>query len=312
MVMRQYETPLVAEKREIPVPGPGEALVRVAACGVCARTSKGTRESLPRSNRRVFSDMKSPAKSSLSAMVIRQDARRTAGVHLSVSRLRDGCTYCTSDRENMCTNPGPRIGFERDGGFAEYVVCAADNVLTLPAGIESAAAAILCDAAATAARATARAHLRSGANRCDSGRRRTRLVRSSARRPRRRECYRRGYQRRTARARPRAGLIEIVNLRSSSLPKGLDAAIDFAGVAQTATAGFEALASDGILIVTGYDPDASFPVATQTLARSQRWIAGSRGSTRGDLRMVIDLVANGKLRAAIGDRFSLSAKPTKR
>ncbi|MGH7715814.1 MAG: zinc-binding dehydrogenase, partial [Vulcanimicrobiaceae bacterium] len=101
------------------------------------------------------------------------------------------------------------------------------------------------------------------------------------------------------------GAKETVDLRSSSLPKGLDAAIDFAGVVQSATAGFDALAPDGVLVVTGYDPDASFPVATQTLARSQRWIAGSRGSTRGDLRMVIGLVASGKLHAAIGDRFSL-------
>jgi propanol-preferring alcohol dehydrogenase len=205
----------------------------------------------------------------------------------------------------MCINPGPRIGFERDGGFAEYVVCAADNVLDVPASIESAAAAILCDAAATAARATARAHLQAGQTVAilgvgGLGSFAVQLAALAGA-----KVIAADISPERLRLALELGAKEIVDLRSQSLPKGIDAAIDFAGVVQSANAGFEALAPDGVLVVTGYDPDAKFPVATQTLARSQRWIAGSRGSTRGDLRTVIDLVASGKLRAAIGDRFSL-------
>ncbi len=306
MVLRQFETPLVAEERKIPVPNAGEALVRVVACGVCGTDLKGYKG--------VVATIKPPR------VLGHEVAGEVVAVGDGVSKTLVGeraciylyrgcgvCTYCLSDRENMCINPGPRIGFERDGGFAEYLVCAGDNLITIPPGVESDAAAILCDAAATAARAVARAHVRPeqtvailgvgglGSFAVQLAKRAGAKVIAADISPERLSLAR------------ELGADEAFDMRSSSLPSGIDAAIDFAGVAQSATAGFEALAPDGILVVTGYDPDARFPISTQTLARSQRWIAGSRGSTRADLRMVIDLVASGELRAPIGDRFSLSA-----
>ncbi|HEY1726956.1 MAG TPA: alcohol dehydrogenase catalytic domain-containing protein [Candidatus Baltobacteraceae bacterium] len=305
MVLRQFDAPLVAEGREIPIPGQGEALVRVAACGVCGTDLKGYKG--------VVATIKPP----------RVLGHEVAGEVVSVGGGVSGelvgqraciylyrgcgvCAYCQSDRENMCINPGPRIGFERDGGFADYLVCAADNLIAIPDGIESDAAAVLCDAAATAARAIARADLKAGQRVAILGvgglgsfavqlakRAGARVIAADVKSERLNSARDLGAE-------------ETVDLRSASLPRGLDAAIDFAGVAQSATAGFEALAPDGILVVTGYDPGAIFPVQTQTLARTQRRVAGSRGSTRSDLRMVIDLVARGELRAAIGDHFTLS------
>jgi len=306
MVLREYGAPLVADERDIPVPGQGEALVRVAACGVCGTDLKGYKG--------VVTTIKPPRvlghEVAGEVVSVGTDVASTLVGQRACIYLYRGCgvcTYCRTDRENMCINPGPRIGFERDGGFADYLLCAADNLIAIPDAVESDAAAILCDAAATAARAVARADLKRGQTVAILGvgglgsfavqlakRAGAKVIAadiSSERLQLAREL----------------GAEQSFDLRSASLPRGIDAAIDFAGVAQSAAAGFEALASDGILVVTGYDPDAVFPVPTQTLARTQRRIAGSRGSTRNDLKMVIELVASGELHAAIGDRFLLSA-----
>ena len=304
MTLREFAQPLVPEQRAIPEPGLGEALLRVTACGVCGTDLKA--------HQGVVAAVRPPRVlgHEVAGEVVRVGSNTAAGLvgTRACAYLYRGCgscAYCRSDRENMCIAPGPRIGFERDGGFAEYVVCAADNLLPIPNSLSSEAAAILCDAAATAARAVARAEVAAnqqiaiigigglgsfalqlavlaGANviAADVKPERLRLARD-------------------------LGAARVVDLRTEALPSGLDAALDFAGVAATASAGFDALAPDGILVVTGYDPEAVFPVATQTLARSQRRIAGSRGSTRGDLRSVIELVAAGRVRAVIGDRYPI-------
>lgn len=304
MVLREFARPLVEEEREIPQPGSHEALLRVTACGVCGTDLKGYEG--------VVAAIRPPRVlgHEVAGEVVRVGPgvdERLVGSRACVYLYRGcgSCAYCTTDRENMCTSPGARIGFESDGGFAEYVVCAADNLLPIPSGVANDAAAILCDAAATAARSVIRAQLVEGQRVAVIGvgglgsfavqlasLAGARVVAADVRPER-------------LAAAKKLGAEEAVDLRTHSLPSDLNAVIDFAGLAATASAGFDALSSDGVLVVTGYDPAATFPVSTQTLARSQRRIAGSRGSTRGDLKRVIDLLAQGRLRALIGDRYSL-------
>jgi propanol-preferring alcohol dehydrogenase len=304
MVLREFAHPLVEEDREIPEPGAGEALLRVSACGVCGTDLKA--------HQGVVGAVRPPRVlgHEVAGEVIRVGPNAKAdlvGARACVYLYRGCavCAYCRSDRENMCIAPGPRIGFERDGGFAEYVVCAADNLLPIPASLACDAAAILCDAAATAARAVARAQLRAGqrVGIVGVGGLGSFAVQLAALAGA--EVIAADVKPERLRLARELGARSGVDLRSAGLPSGLDAVIDFAGVQASATAGFNALAPDGILVVTGYDPEATFPIATQTLARSQRRVAGSRGSTRSDLRTVIDLVASGRLRAIVGDRYAI-------
>ena len=88
---------------------------------------------------------------------------------------------------------------------------------------------------------------------------------------------------------------------------GVDIALDFAGRPETAQAAYAALKPDGQLVIAGYDPVVDLAVNTQALARSQRRIMGSRGSTRKDLMDVIEMVRHGRMRALIGKTFPLEA-----
>src|SRR5579872_2889745 len=161
MVLHEFAHPLIEEEREVPQPSIGEAVIRVDACGVCGTDLKGYEGAVAaiRPPRVLGHEV-------AGKVVAIGDGVDPAlvGTRTCVYLYRGcrECVYCRSDRENMCTSPGPRIGFERDGGFAEFVACPAQNLLPIPPNVSSDAAAILCDAAATAARAVARAQLTHG------------------------------------------------------------------------------------------------------------------------------------------------------
>jgi len=111
------------ELREIPdpVPGPGEILVRVAACGVC-RTDLHVIEGDLQARR-------------VPVVPGHQVVGRVAARGVGTSRFRPGdrvgiawlretcgsCAYCRLGRENLCE--GSRYtGWDEDGGYAEYAI----------------------------------------------------------------------------------------------------------------------------------------------------------------------------------------------
>ena len=67
----------------------------------------------------------------------------TAAIDVTCGR----CRHCLAGETQLC-RAMKRIGFERDGGHAEYVAVPAANLVALPAEISYEAAAILPDAVA--------------------------------------------------------------------------------------------------------------------------------------------------------------------
>ncbi len=142
MVVREFGRPLVGEDRPSPVPGPGEILVQVAACGVCATDLKvvhGRRPGVP-----------------LPVVPGHDIAGRVAAVGPGVSGVRAGervalahritcgeCAWCREGRENLCGAGSRRLGIECDGGFATQVVAPARNACPLPEAVSWEAGAII-------------------------------------------------------------------------------------------------------------------------------------------------------------------------
>jgi 2-desacetyl-2-hydroxyethyl bacteriochlorophyllide A dehydrogenase len=60
------------------------------------------------------------------------------------------CKHCRSGRETLCAHFKGFIGMARDGGYAEYVVLPAKNVVPIPDGVSFEQAAVAADAGATA------------------------------------------------------------------------------------------------------------------------------------------------------------------
>lgn len=118
---------------ERPLPGPGEVLIRVEACGICG------------SDRHMFRGEYPTAKP---VTLGHEFSGIIAALGDGVTSLGEGdrvagdpnvpcgtCSFCRDGKPNHCTELKP-IGVMRNGGFAEYVVAPAACLAKLPASID--------------------------------------------------------------------------------------------------------------------------------------------------------------------------------
>ena len=135
MVLEEQRTPLVLREVPDPEPGPGQILIEVHACAVC-RTDihivdgELTEPKLPLV----------PGHQIVGTVMGRGDR---VGVPW-LGWIDETCRYCRSDRENLCEN-AQFTGYDRDGGYAEYVVVDERFSFPLPDGYpDLQAAPLLC------------------------------------------------------------------------------------------------------------------------------------------------------------------------
>lgn len=144
MLLERAGAPLVARERPMPVPGPGEILVRTAACGVCRTDLHVVDGELPNPKMPIV-----PGHEIVGYV-------ETAGA--GVTGFRKGqrvgipwlghtcgvCSYCRGGHENLCDAP-LFTGYTHDGGFATHAIADAAYCFALPKGMDDASVApLLC------------------------------------------------------------------------------------------------------------------------------------------------------------------------
>jgi propanol-preferring alcohol dehydrogenase len=144
-VLHAFGKPLVIKDVAIPIPGPGEVLVKVSACGVCHTDLHAV-------------DGDWPVKPTPPFIPGHEVAGVVAALGPGVTDLKEGdpvgvawlhdacmrCEYCETGWETLCEHQH-NTGYSCDGGFAEYVIAAAPFAARLPAGVDFAEIApILC------------------------------------------------------------------------------------------------------------------------------------------------------------------------
>jgi alcohol dehydrogenase, propanol-preferring len=144
MVLDKQRDPLRAAELERPSPGPGQALLRVHACGVC-RTDLHV----------VDGDLHDPKLPLVPGHQIvatvessGEGAERFAtGQRVGVPWLGwtcGECRYCLSGRENLCVR-ARFTGYQLDGGYAEFVAADERYCFPIPDGYpDLQAAPLLC------------------------------------------------------------------------------------------------------------------------------------------------------------------------
>ncbi len=132
-VLRKLKTPLKIEAVAMPEPGPGEVLIKVAACGVChsdVHAVDGDWDPLP----------------ALPLIPGHEVTGHVAARGAHVQGLKDGdvvgvpwmwsacgaCEYCLAGNETICVG-GEATGYSKPGGYAEYITAPAAYVGRLPA-----------------------------------------------------------------------------------------------------------------------------------------------------------------------------------
>ncbi|MBV8400911.1 MAG: alcohol dehydrogenase AdhP [Acetobacteraceae bacterium] len=144
-VVRQFGGPLSIEEVPVSPPGPGQILVKIAACGVCHTDLHA-----------VNGDW--PVKPRLPFIPGHEGVGHVAAVGQGVDAVKEGdrvgvpwlhsacghCRYCLSAWETLCEKQ-QNTGYSVNGAFAEYVLADPDYIGKIPAKLDLASTApILC------------------------------------------------------------------------------------------------------------------------------------------------------------------------
>ena len=311
MVLSQYDAPLEVHDREIPQIKPGEVLLKVKACGICHTDLKIIRGAIP------------PPIVTLPHVLGHEVVGEVAAVAENVSGVRQGdvgvvysyvtchdCELCLAGRENLCTQLH-RIGFERDGGFAEYLKIPAYNFCALSKDLAVEKMAILADAIGTPYHAITRlARVRPGqrilivgagglgihavqiAKLCGA------FVTVVDTNPDARELAKTyGADETLDPAEAAQAILEQTGGR------GVDAVIENVGQPETLKWSLPALKSGGKLILVGYAPDQPFALDTMAMHYHEYEIIGCRFVTKGELLELIRLVEKGQIKPVVTRTF---------
>jgi propanol-preferring alcohol dehydrogenase len=144
MVLHEPGQPLVYEEIPVPIPGPGQVLIKVHACGVCRTDLHVVDGELPKPKLPII-----PGHEIVGSIVqAGQDARGfKPGDRIGVPWVGytcGQCAYCRTGRENLCDRPG-FTGYIIDGGYAQYTVADTRYCFRIPESYsDSEAAPLLC------------------------------------------------------------------------------------------------------------------------------------------------------------------------
>lgn len=144
MVMEAVQQPLICKTLPLPVPGPGQVLVKVIACGVCRTDLHIVDGELEHPKLPLI-----PGHEIIGTVVKTGNKVTTLQVGDAVGIPWMGytcgkCHYCARGQENLCENAG-FTGYTIDGGYAEYTVANEQYCFPMSAGYANASGApLLC------------------------------------------------------------------------------------------------------------------------------------------------------------------------
>ena len=144
MILERPRTPLLLRERLTPVPGPGELLVGITACGVCRTDLHVVDGDLPHPKLPIVPGHEIVGRV---AAIGQGVAGFTVGERVGVPWLGGTCghcSYCNGGQENLCDTP-LFTGYTRDGGFASHTIADARYCFALgEAGEDAEIAPWLC------------------------------------------------------------------------------------------------------------------------------------------------------------------------
>lgn len=312
VVIARYGGKLEATRCPMPPrPGFGDVLVQVHASGLCSTDLHLL------SGRQPLGELPRIVGHELAGEVIalgdgvtqwRLGDRVTAAIDIVCGR----CRHCLTGETQRCTAMR-RIGFEQDGGHADYVTVPAANLVAVPAEISYAAAAILPDAVACMY------HSLVHQGRVGIGQRvlilgvgglgihGVQIARSAGAEVL--ATSRRADRLAIAREHGAVG----VDTRDQSLQTavaaftqgdGVDLVVDNIGTRDSVREGLSVLRPGGKLLLVGY-LDETLEIPSMRFFKTEQEIIGCRGSTKQDLIDVVRLVQAGRITPVIGAYYKL-------
>lgn len=303
-LLKQFGQPLFLEEIPDPVPGPGQVVVQVEACGVChsdLHIARGEWEGF-----RLFMRLPVVPGHEVAGTVVRtgpgSDLREGDRVGVPWFHHTCGeCFYCRRDQEVYCERPSI-TGVTVHGGFAEYLLAWCSHAIPLPEELSCREAAPLFCAGATVYSALRKVPLKSarlgiwglgGLGHLGVQLGKLEGAHVTAVDPVPEKC----------RLAQTLGADEVVSVEEakewfSDPRRKVDVALVCAPVLEAFQSAFRSLRKEGVLLIVGL-PGEPFPWSAGDLVRAGVRLIPSRVSSRRELRKLLQLAAAGRIRCAV-------------
>ncbi len=318
MLLKGANAPLVLETVPDPVPGAGEAVARVLACGA------GLTVHHARAGR---------IKVDYPRILGHEIAGEIVAVGAGVTNLKAGdgvtayfyltcgtCRWCRVNRETLCDDFGGYVGREIDGGYAEYIKLPASAFLGIPEGLDwrahPAEAGVVCDAIATPLKVTRRARIAPtdtvavfgaggglGVHMLQVARwaHARKVIAVDVMASKFEACIMAGADTAIDASDGRVAE-QLLELTGGT---GIDVAIDFVCSTSTLEASVAALGKGGRLVILG-GHGAAFTANPAMILRKELELIGSRYATKAEVTESLELVARGELWPMVTEKAPLS------
>lgn len=310
-VLHKFHQPLSLEELPLPQPGAGEVLAKILACGLCAsdlHIGDGMIDSvhLPYTPGHEICGEIAVLGEGVTEFEI--GTRFVAGIDM----LCGSCRYCRSGRGNLCENR-IRLGFERDGGQAQYCTIPAECVFPISKSVPPEMAAVVPDAVACMYHAMHRGQVSKGTVVCITG------VGGLGMQGIQIAKYLGATVIVTSRKESKLDLARTfgadftVNTERTCVKEAVerftegvlcDVVIDNIGSEGSVDQALSLLCRGGKVIVVGYN-EPKLTANYMDLVINEKEIIGIRGSTREELREAIKLVESGAIRPYIYKTYPL-------
>jgi propanol-preferring alcohol dehydrogenase len=312
MLLRGPNVPFELIDRPDPVAGPGEAVARVLACGsgLTIQHAKAGRRRIP-----------------FPRIIGHEIAGQIVEIGPGVTGLSVGdgvtayfylncghCRWCLANLEPLCTSGGGNVGFNCDGGYAEYIKLPAHIFIKLPEALDyerhPAEIGVITDALATPYKVLRRAHIKAGETVAVIGAggglgihqlmmakwARARVIAVEIAANKFDACRKAGAD---AVVDPGNGNV-VEALLDLTRGEGVDVVVDYVSSTLTLEAGAKALGRHGRLVTLG-GAGQSFHASAMDMLNKEQDFLGSRYVTRTDILEACDLVARGEVFPLVTD-----------
>ena len=312
MLLRGPNVPFELIDRPDPVAGPGEAVARVLACGsgLTIQHAKAGRRRIPFP--RIIGH-------EIAGQIVELGPGVTGfsvgdGVTAYFYLNCGHCRWCLANLEPLCTSGGGNVGFNCDGGYAEYIKLPAHIFIKLPEVLDykrhPAEIGVITDALATPYKVLRRAHIKPGETVAVIGAggglgihqlmmakwARARVIAVETAANKFDACRNAGAD---AVVDPGNGNV-VEALLDLTRGEGVDVVVDYVSSTVTLEAGAKALGRHGRLVTLG-GAGQSFHASAMDMLNKEQDFLGSRYVTRTDILEACDLVARGEVFPLVTD-----------